>query len=65
MDIYILYTPQTWDLGLPFWIGKGSKAALEGATREQRGAVREQEGAKGEHVNETGGSGGAKRRHLS
>jgi len=52
-------------LGLPFWIGKGSKAALEGATREQRGAVREQEGAKGEHVNETGGSGGAKRRHLS
>ena len=35
-----------------------SRAALEGAWREQ-------EGAKGEHIDETGVSGGAKRRHLS
>jgi len=30
---------------LPFPLGKGSKAALEGAPREQEGASREQEGA--------------------
>ncbi len=30
---------------MPFWIGKGSKAALEGAAREQGEATREQEGA--------------------
>ena len=33
--------------------------------REQGRASREHRGAKGEHIDETGVSGGAKRRHLS
>ena len=33
--------------------------------REQRRASREHEGVKGEHIDETGVSGGAKRRYLS
>ena len=35
--IYVLHTPRTWDLGLPFWIRKGSRAA----GGEQRGSRRE------------------------
>jgi len=34
---------------LPFRDGKGSRAALEGAAREQGGALREHRGSKGEH----------------
>ncbi len=51
--IYMLYIPRTWDWRLPFSIGKGSIAALEGAAREQEGArgskreQEEQEGARG------------------
>ena len=36
--IYIFYTPRTEDLRLLFRDGKGSRAALKGATREQRGS---------------------------
>jgi len=51
----MLYIPRTWDWRLPFSIGKGSIATLEGAAREQEGAIgargsksskREQEGAR-------------------
>jgi len=37
--IYIYYIYP--ELRLPFWVGKGSMAALEGAAREQSGAARE------------------------
>ena len=33
---------------MPFWVWKGSRAALEGAAREQRGSKGEHGGAKGE-----------------
>ena len=36
----MLYIPRTWDWRLPFSIGKGSIAALEGA-RGARGSMRE------------------------
>ena len=42
--IYILYTPRTWDWGLPFRFGKGSRVALAGAGREQEGARKSTEG---------------------
>lgn len=62
--IYILYTPRTQDLRLPFRDGKESRAALEGAVREQKGAGREQERAieaQGEHGGNTGEARGAAR----
>ena len=42
----------------------GAKGSIEGAGGAER-AIREYERAEGEHINETGVSGGAKRRHLS
>ena len=45
IDLYILYTPRNWDQNLLFSIKRGSKAALEGAVREQVGAAREHKGA--------------------
>jgi len=50
MDIFISYTSRTEDWGLPFLFGKGSRAALEGATREHVGAPREQRASRGEHA---------------
>jgi len=44
-------------LELPFSFGKGSRAALEGAAREQGGVPREQGGVAGEHR-------GSKREHY-
>ena len=43
----------------------GAKREHEGAMREQGRAAREHWGAEGEHIDKTGVSGGAKRRHLS
>ena len=43
----------------------GAKREHEGVIREQGKAAREHRGTEGEYINETGVSGGAKRRHLS
>jgi len=52
---------------LPFWFGNGSRAALEGASREQgaqqgstEGALREQGGAPREQGGAPGEQGGAR-----
>jgi len=43
-------------LKLPFWIRKGSRAALEGAVREQGGALEGAGGAQREHKGGARGS---------
>jgi len=49
---------------LPFSIGKGSRAALEGAAREQGGAAREQGGAAREQGRAAREQGGAAREYY-